>query len=253
MSNINKNKKVNNQYDNDFYEEDRSGYNKFVENEEDADLAEFNQLVDVDTELKPRDRIPQKSANLKNYTAPSEAFEEIKAGEHEDPFQQAYDRRISTREDDYHKKRYRALSPTRFDPLKDFDKAPDSNSRTYKDIMLEQKLSNERVEMLKKNTRKIPINQNNIMDFDGVKKQRLDNDNLSAHSGVSENSNITKMTKTHSDWDNLDKKENNIQSTSRTVKKWDSTPDPMNMTPRKRRWDLTSAGDDMTPRSKIIC
>lgn len=42
------------------------------------------------------------------------------------------------------------LSPTRGDAIEYLDKTPDINVRTYKEIMLEQKLENERQETLRK-------------------------------------------------------------------------------------------------------
>jgi len=171
-------------------------------------------------------------------------------------------RKIINREDDYKKKRFRPLSPERFDPLKDFDKLPDVKARTYGDIMLEQNLENERIDLLKQQTqrKKEQINNisssgnninglNNIVDtsnnssFSG-KQARLDSDHASV---TSETSHATKASK-GSEWDKLERQQN----------KWE-TPKPIPgstlegmLTPRRKRWDLTPAGDNVqTPKSNF--
>lgn len=59
--------------------------------------------------------------------------------------------KISDREDKYlQRKKLRQISPERHDPFKDADKTPDINSRSYQDIMAEQKIENERQEVLRK-------------------------------------------------------------------------------------------------------
>ncbi|KAH9283238.1 Splicing factor 3B subunit 1 [Echinococcus granulosus] len=51
---------------------------------------------------------------------------------------------IADREDEYHAQRLKAvLSPVRADPFKDGDKTPDPRLSTYKDVMLNQKLTQE--------------------------------------------------------------------------------------------------------------
>ncbi len=171
-------------------------------------------------------------------------------------------RKIINREDDYKKKRFRPLSPERFDPLKDFDKLPDVKARTYGDIMLEQNLENERIDLLKQQTqrKKEQMNNisssgnninglNNIVDtsnnssFSG-KQARLDSDHASV---TSETSHATKASK-GSEWDKLERQQN----------KWE-TPKPIPgstlegmLTPRRKRWDLTPAGDNVqTPKSNF--
>jgi len=89
---------------------------------------------------------------LTGYAAAKDlVMEDINAGPHDDSLNFATNQRqISKRESDYQgKKRMRNLSPDRHDPLKDFGKAPDPTSRTYKDIILEQSLENERQGILK--------------------------------------------------------------------------------------------------------
>jgi hypothetical protein len=59
--------------------------------------------------------------------------------------------KISDREDKYlQRKKLRQISPERHDPFKDADKTPDINSRSYQDIMAEQKIENERQEVLRR-------------------------------------------------------------------------------------------------------
>jgi hypothetical protein len=223
------NKKVNIEYDKDLYEEDKSKYQDFISSENDPEEEVF---------MKTK----TKDSKLKSFTAPKDAFEEMEAGTHEDPFQEAYNRKISAREDDYHKKRYRALSPIRHDPLKDFDKLPEANARTYKDVMREQKKHSENTEFIKHQNKKslesqVKMETNNINSY---KRARVDVDTLSV---TSEHSNTTKLTQ--SEWDKVEKP---------VVKKWDtpSRRETSQMTPRRKRWDLTPVGDEMTPRGSLF-
>ena len=224
------NKKVNIEYDRELYEDNRSNFENIIQ--EDLDLEELPNTN-------------KQTSKLTSYTAPKESFDEIAAGEHEDPFKESYRNRISIREDDYHKKRYRPLSPPRFDPLKDFDKMPETNVRTYKDIMLEQKLQNEKNEMMRQNTKQ---KQNKINETENIsslkypeKKSKIDSDSISV---TSESSNVTKLTnnKTESiDWDILEKKEEKEISKGVDPSKWE-TP---GYATRRKRWDMTPAGDEM--------
>jgi len=219
------NKKVNIEYDRELYEDDRSN---------------FNSIIQEDTELEDKSKSTNLKTKLTSFTAPKEAFDEVAAGEHDDPFKDAYRNRISSREDDYHKKRYRQMSPPRYDPLKDYDKLPESNARTYKDIMLEQKIQNEKNELMNKKSSQKPIKQG---ESDNIKlpdkKTKIDRDSISV---TSESSNVTKLTNNKSetfDWDLLDKKENIIEGISNS--KWE-TP---GYATRRKRWDMTPAGDNM--------
>ncbi len=198
-------------------------------------------------------------SKLQSYTAPKDAFEDDlglnNAGEDE-LLKATNKRRIANREDDYKKKRYRPLSPERFDPLKDFDKLPDSKARTYGDIMLEQNLENERKDLLKQQSQKKKeqiniinniensnITVNSLSNNDKVRNSKLENDQISSTSG---SSHATKVSKT-SEWDKLEKQ--NKWETPGVVQ--GRTLEGMT-TPRRKRWDLTPVGENIqTPKSEF--
>ena len=58
--------------------------------------------------------------------------------------------RIADREDEYHARRQRVLSPSRADAFALGDKTPDVSTRSYKDVMAEQQVAKEREELKRK-------------------------------------------------------------------------------------------------------
>ena len=199
---------------------------------------------------------------MRSYTAPKDVLEEDINQDNtaEDAlFKASNKRKIINREDDYKKKRYRPLSPERFDPLKDFDKLPDSKARTYGDIMLEQNLENERIDLVRQQMHRNKDQINNINNINSnvtnniesnnnfanaqnhTKQSRLDSDQFSETSDTSHASKASKG----SEWDKLEKQ--NKWETPKPVP--GSTLDGM-LTPRRKRWDLTPVGENaQTPRS----
>ena len=227
--------------------------------------GESNQYTNyIDEEKDDEDTyIPIKQTNqkLNSYTAPKEVIDDIKAGHHDDPFADAKLKKISEREDKYHqRKRLRQLSPERHDPLKDSDKTPNPNARTYKEIMMEQALENQQKSILKQ----ISKVQEDAMKIAQEKKssnttKRKKNDD-SNNSVISAQTHSTKLTKnlpttnnnipknSPSDWDKMEK----ISTSS----KWD-TPSRNNnlentpVTPgRRKRWDLTPMEAEATPGAR---
>lgn len=196
-----------------------------------------------------------RESKIHSITAPKDAFDDLDSSGQDDLFKASNSRKIANREDDYKKKRYRPLSPERFDPLKDFDKLPDSKSRTYGDIMLEQTLENERMDLMKQQLQKKKEAINNISSASNIdtlnnnnyvtnKKSRLESDALSATSASSK---ATKTSKTNSDWDKLEKA-NKWETQNATPNK--ATVEGM-ITPRRKRWDLTPVGEGgVTPNGK---
>ena len=175
------------------------------------------------------------------------------AGPHDDQLNLATkQRQISSRESTYQgKKRMRNLSPDRHDPFKDFGKAPEATSSTYKDILLEQSLENERQSIIKES-----LKQSELKKKDKEKNERLDKengnkkqktDNLSV---ASSGSNATKLTnqsiKSESEW--------NKESKPSSNSKWDTpvrNDNTLQSSQRKKRWDLTPINDiEATPNLK---
>ena len=174
------------------------------------------------------------------YTAPKEFIEEMQhAGEHEDPLIQK-SRRIADREDDYQKRRIRMISPPRHDPLKDMDKTPDVNSRTFADIMTEQQLENERQEMARRIAKQKEEQKKRMAEMKGDAKptERISEISMSKNS-VS--------TSASSNWEKAEK------ASGFSSSKWD-TPSRIEETPgRRNRWDMAtpSADIDATPGRKF--
>ena len=207
--------------------------------------------------------VPKKPGKQKltSYTAPKEVMDDIMAGHHDDPFADAKMKKIAEREDKYHaRKRLRQLSPERHDPLKDSDKTPNPNARTYKEIMMEQALENQQKNILKQISKVQEDALKISQDKKPVQSRRTDD----SKSVISSNTQTTKLTKNippptnnnngftksaASDWDKIEK----ISSSS---SKWDTPTRNNNLentpvTPgRRKRWDLTPMEADSTPGAR---
>ena len=115
--------------------------------------------------------------------------------------------KIADREDKYlQRKKLRQISPERHDPFKDADKTPDINSRSYQDIMAEQKIENERQEVLRKIAKQKE---------EALKKLQERSHKTSEHSAKSSSSVSTSVAK--SDWE----KASNVES-KMAGSKWDT-------------------------------
>jgi hypothetical protein len=206
----------NDAFDKDFYSSEKDKYNTYIKDDEELELDEAAEM--------------RRSYKRPNNSVPNIIEEETKEYTGEDELlKRSNQRKIVSREDDYRKKRLRGgPSPERYDPLKDFDRTPDSNVRTYKDIMLEQMAEKEKTELLRQQVGKKIISD---------KKQTYDDDTRSVISEKSTTSNQTKLTN-RSDWDKL------------SERKWDS--DSQAVTPRRKRWDLTPVDGEATPRGNYI-
>ena len=210
-------------------------------------------MLNEEDDINTKDELFKRAreSKLSSYTAPKEALEDIAAEGEDELFKAQNKRIIKNREDDYKRKKYvRQLSPPRFDPLKDFDKMPDTKSRTYGDIMLEQNLENERIDLMKQQLQKKKeminnINPNSIDKNYNNKKSRLDLDQLSATSGSSNNTKVSK----NSEWDKIDRNTKWENSAAITPGR---TPLDGGATPRRKRWDLTPVGQDAQTPLGII-
>jgi hypothetical protein len=201
-------------FDKDIYSNDKDKFNNYIKDDEELELDEEADL--------------RRSYKRPNQSVPNIIEEESKDFTGEDELlKRSSQRKIISREDDYRKKRLRGgPSPERYDPLKDFDRTPDSNVRTYKDIMIEQLAEKEKTELLRQQVGKKIISD---------KKQKLDDDTRSVISEKSSTSNQTKLTN-KSDWDKV------------SERKWES--ESLAETPRRKRWDLTPVDGETTPRGK---
>jgi len=180
------------------------------------------------------DEGPSKKQKI-GYTAPKEFIEEMQhAGSHDDPmFQKS--RKIADREDEYQKrKNLRMISPPRHDPLKDMDKTPDINSRTFSDIMAEQQLENERQEMGRKIAKQKEEQKKKMGDM------RSDTKATEKYSEIqTSKKSMSTAASVKSDWEKAEK------SSSFSTSKWD-TPNRIEETPgRRNRWDMATPSGDM--------
>ena len=230
-------------FDKEIYGETNQ-YRNYIEEEKDDDDS-----------FVPSRQTKQK---LNSYTAPKEVMDDIMAGHHDDPFADAKQKKIAEREDKYHqRKRLRQLSPERHDPLKDSDKTPNPNARTYKEIMMEQALENQQKSILKQISKVQEDALKIAQEKKGSKTKRTD-DNKSVISAQTHSTKLTKnvppgsntsFTKSAaSEWDKMEK--------SSTSSKWDTPARNNNLentpvTPgRRKRWDLTPMEADSTPGAR---
>lgn len=234
-------------FDKEIYGES-SQYRNYIDEEKDDDDS----------------KVPTKQAKqkLNSYTAPREVMDDIKAGHHDDPFADSKQKKIAEREDKYHqRKRLRQLSPERHDPLKDSDKTPNPNARTYKEIMMEQALENQQKSILKQISKvqedAMKIAQEKKSNNNSIKRRKNDDSSKSVISAQTHSTKLTKNLPTTnnnliknspSDWDKIEK--------TSTSSKWD-TPSRTNnlentpVTPgRRKRWDLTPMEADATPGAR---
>ncbi len=226
--------------DNDVYNNDNNEYTNYIKTEEDIENEQptFN---------KP------KKAKLTGYTAPQDLImEDIESGPHEETLNlESKKRQIATRESEYQgKKRLRNLSPKRADPwAKNSGKESEENTRTYKDIVMEQRLENDRQNYLKEAQRQYEAKKKEKerekkQQLEHKKKQKSDNASV-----ASSDSNTTKLTNQSmkSEWDQVDK-----PSTSSS--KWDTpvrNENNLQSSQRRKRWDLTPINDpEATPNLK---
>lgn len=178
----------------------------------------------------------------------------MKSGPEEEIFENP--RKIADREDKYlQRKKLRQISPERHDPFKDVDKTPDVNSRSYQDIMAEQKIENERQEVLRKiaKQKEEQIKKAHERKHDEpVKFKAASTSDEKSHTTQQNKSASVSTTISKSEWDRLGGPDKGPAMTS----KWD-TPSRSGFedsTPtRRHRWDMTPVGEhDATPGRMLI-
>ena len=231
-----------------YSDRDKSQFQTFIPEEEETKNEDANG--------KPTSR-PQNKPNRFQYNAPQHILDkDMKSGPEEEIFENP--KKIADREDKYlQRKKLRQISPERHDPFKDVDKTPDINSRSYQDIMAEQKIENERQEVLRK------IAKQKEEQLKKAQEKRHDEPvKFKAASSSSEDKshvNVTHIKSTSvsttiskSEWDKVSGPEKGPSIAS----KWD-TPSRQGFedaTPTKRhRWDMTPVGEhDATPGRMLI-
>ncbi|CAB0035676.1 unnamed protein product [Trichogramma brassicae] len=162
--------------------------------------------------------IYDKSNKYDGYDTSIAANDEVDSDKEFDPFADRRRPTIADREDEYKQKRRRMrLSPERIDPFAEGGKTPDVGSRTYKEIMKEQRLKEDESELRKKIIEKTK---------DGTLKT---------------NGEAPVVPKKRGRWDQTDEtptpKKPVISTTAATPTSWDNT----DATPAAIRWDETPA------------
>mmetsp|Transcript_22255 Transcript_22255/g.19089 ORF Transcript_22255/g.19089 Transcript_22255/m.19089 type:complete len:268 (+) Transcript_22255:57-860(+) len=166
----------------------------------------------------------QKKKSRFGYTAPNEILDEARqSGSHQDMLNQP-GKKIADREDKYHKrKNQRVLSPPRYDPFS--QNTPDVNVRTYSDVINEQRLENERLELLQKAAKSKEEQQKKAQEKKAEYKAQIKESK--------ERKSVSQATATGSDWDKMERSGSQFAAEGAT--------------PRRNRWDLTPSGPDATP------
>ena len=186
----------------------------------------YSGFEDEDGQDRTKKKIKQ------GYSAHKELIEEAKmAGSHDDLLDQP-SRKIADREDKYlQRKNLRMISPPRHDPF--LDKTPDVNSRTYADIMVEQKLENERHEVLLKVAKSKEEQKKKALEKKAEIKAAKDE---RAAAVSKDRKSVSTAGSTASEWERT-------EAPARTgASKWDAAPKGGESVTKRNRWDLTPAG-----------
>ncbi|XP_014230463.1 splicing factor 3B subunit 1 [Trichogramma pretiosum] len=180
----------------------------------------YDTSIAANDEVDDEDFDPQPYIGAKrSINAPVALLNEVGQSDKEfDPFADRRRPTIADREDEYKQKRRRMrLSPERIDPFAEGGKTPDVGSRTYTEIMKEQRLKEDESELRKKLIEKSK---------DGTLKT---------------NGEAPAVPKKRGRWDQTDEtptpKKPVISTTAATPTSWDNT----DATPAAIRWDETPA------------
>ena len=126
----------------------------FAQLAEDDELYQKDRVSGFETSIAAGDDAEDDGeepiAKRSTFTAPRHLLD-VPQQESEDPLSGVRtSNRIADREDEYHARRQRVLSPSRVDAFAMGDQTPDPSVRTYRDVMAEQQVAREREELRKK-------------------------------------------------------------------------------------------------------
>ena len=170
-----------------------------------GDLPENDNFSNEMQDLSPK----SKQKNKRQINAPAELLEDMKQGPSTELLQTKR-QSIADKEDDYHARRHlRQLSPERQDPFAS-DSQRKSDARAYKDIMLEQQITNVREEVQKKAERLRDEPKKKVK----TEFNSSQNNNFSKSNSVSTNFSGPEK----SEWEKQESKGNKTRSS------WDVTP-----------------------------
>ncbi|KAL1522403.1 hypothetical protein AB1Y20_017393 [Prymnesium parvum] len=159
------------------------------------------------------------------FTAPRHLLDAIPgAQESEDPMA-VRSQRIADREDEYHARRQRVLSPGRADAFALGDQTPDPSQRSYKDVMAEREIARQNEEVKKKLAEE-------KANGEPKKRRRWD-----------QPSQADEAKKTKTRWDD-------VATPGPLSSKWDATPTPGRDAAAGSRWDATPTPGRVVDASK---
>jgi len=224
-------------YDTDLYgQEDKfAGYNTTLDDDESVDVLQA------------------RMASRAQFTAPKELLNSVSEGIDHDPMADHKMRRITEREDEYHARRQKILSPDRVDAFSTTEGEGSSEARSYAEVMREKELERDEQKILrqiaeKKKEAAAPTAAAAAAEDDGAqKKKRRWDDTEEAQAGAA----VAK-----SRWDETPSHSSSMEETpTRRKNRWDETPVNVgtDATPTARkgrsRWDETpmNAGVTATP------
>ena len=202
-------------------------------------FAGFEGSIDAGGEAEDDGEEPV--AKRSTFTAPKHLLDVPTQDAEEDPLAgQRSSNRIADREDEYHARRKRVLSPSRADAFALGDKTPDVSVRSYKDVMAEQQVAREREELKKKLKEREEAEAEEGGDGAMAKKRRRWDQPAQQPAALDD---ATKKAKTR--WDN-------VATPAPQSSRWDATPTPGRDVAAVggSRWDATPTPGRVVDASK---
>jgi len=178
-----------------------------------------------------------------SYSAPADALNSVPVDESQDPMANYKRRRIAEREDEYHARRQRIISPERVDAFS--DQTPDSSARSYAEVMQEKELERKEQEIMRQIAQKKKEEAGGEKPSDAPKQQQP----ASAEA--------TPGTKRKRRWDMVkEDSEEKVAEAATAKSRWEETPTHPSSgeetpTRKKNRWGETPVSTSMeTPTPK---
>eukprot|EP01050_Picozoa_sp_SAG11_P006638 SAG11_NODE_523_length_8775_cov_29.592900_1_plen_485_part_00 len=228
---------VGGEFDSDIY----GGGNKFE--------GYATELTEEPPQVDDPSAVLSTTARRQRIEGPSMSAADDDFGGDVDPFADTRAKTIAEREDEYHaRRRQRILSPARADPFA--QNTPSGEERTYKDVMQETALSNEKEELLRaiaekkeeqeqkkeEQEQKMAAPPAHAEKKEGRKRRRWD-------VGTEETPDPGKAGQSGSNWEQPESSSSVAAAAAAGGSRWDATPDPaslgMGASSRRNRWDET--------------